>query len=68
MLDLPELKTIKPSDTRSIVHKCCVKAVKRAYSTIVNTLNNMYEQTHKPETLVISKVQQYLPYIFLIMF
>ena len=49
VLDLPELKTIKPSDTRWLAHKRCVKAVKGSYSAIVNALNNIYEQAHKPE-------------------
>ena len=56
MLDLPELKTIKPSDTRWLAHERCVKAVKGSYSAIVNALNNIYEQTHEPEALGISKV------------
>ena len=56
VLDLPELKTIKPSDTRWLAHECCVKAVKGSYSAIVNALNNIYEQTHEPEALGISKV------------
>ena len=56
VLDLPEVKTIKPSDTRWLAHKCCVKTVKGSYSAIVNALNNIYEQTHEPEALGISKV------------
>ena len=56
MLDLPELKTIKPSDTRWLAHERCVKAVKGSYSAIVIALNNIYEQTHEPEALGISKV------------
>ena len=56
VLNLPELKTIKSSDTRWLAHECCVKAVKGSYSDIVNALNNIYEQTHEPEALGINKV------------
>ena len=55
VLDLPELKIVKPSDTRWLAHQSCVKAVKASYSAIVNTLNNIYELTHEPETLGISR-------------
>lgn len=54
LLDLPELKIVKPSDTQ-LAHERCVKAVKASCSDIVNALNNIYEQTHKPEALGISK-------------
>ena len=40
VLDLPELKIVKPSDTCWLTHERCVKAVKASYSTIVNVLNN----------------------------
>ena len=55
MLDLLELKIVKPSDTRWLAHERCVKAVKASYSAIVNALNNIYEQTHEPEALGISR-------------
>ncbi len=55
VLDLPELKVVKPSDTRWLSHERCVKAVKASYSAIVTALNNIYEQTHAPEALGISK-------------
>ena len=51
---MPELKVIKPSDTRWLAHERCV-AVKENYIAIVITLNNMYEETHQPEALGISK-------------
>ncbi len=38
VLDLPELKIVKPSDTRWLAHECCVKAVKASYSSIVLAL------------------------------
>lgn len=55
MLDLPELKVVKLSETRWLAHEHCVKAVKARYSAIVNTLNNIYDQTHAPEALGISR-------------
>ena len=54
VLNMPELKVIKPSDTRWLVHERCVKAVKDNYTAIVITLNNIYEETHQPEALGIS--------------
>ena len=46
---------IKPSDTRWLAHERCVQAVKENYIAIVITLNNVYEETHQPEGLGISK-------------
>ena len=56
MLDLPELKVVKPSNTRWLAHERYAKAVKASCSAIVNALNNTYENTHEPEALGISKV------------
>ena len=56
VLDLPELKIVKPSDTRWLAHEKCVKVVKANYAAIVVTLENIYEQTHEPEALGISKI------------
>lgn len=55
VLDMSEFKIIKPSDTRWLAHERCVKVVKENYCTIVNALNNIYEETHEPEALGISK-------------
>ena len=54
-LDLPELMIVKPSDTRWLAHECCVKAVKASYSSIVLALENIYETSHEPEALGLSK-------------
>ena len=43
VLDLPELKIVKPSDTRWLAHERCVKAVKASYSSIVLAVENIYE-------------------------
>ena len=55
VLDLPELKIAKPSDTRWLAHERCVKAVKASYGAIVIALNDIYENTHEPESLGLSK-------------
>ena len=43
VLDLPELKIAKPSDTRWLAHEWCVRAVKGA---IINSLNDMHNNSH----------------------
>ena len=53
--DLPELKIVKLSDTRWLVHEHYVKAVKASYSSIVLALENIYETSHEPEALGLSK-------------
>ena len=55
VLDLPELKIVKPSDTRWHAHEHCVKAVKASYSSILHALENIYETSHEPEALGLSK-------------
>ena len=55
VLYLPELKIVKPSDTRRLAHERCVKPVKASYSTIVLALENIYETSHEPEALGLSK-------------
>ena len=40
VLDLLDLKVVKPSNTSWLAHEHCVKAVKASYSAIVNALNN----------------------------
>ena len=48
VLDLPELKIAKPSDTRWLAHEHCVKA---SYSSIVFVLENIFETSHEPEAM-----------------
>ena len=55
VLDLPELKIAKPSDTRWLAHERCVKAVKASYGAIVIALNDIHENTHEPEALGLGK-------------
>ena len=42
ILDFQELKIVKPSDTRWLTHKRCVKSVKASYSFIVLVLEDIY--------------------------
>ena len=56
VLDLLEVKIVKPSDTYWLAHERCVKTVKASYGAIVMALNNIFETTHEPEALGISKV------------
>ena len=47
---------MKPSNTSWLGHERCVKAVKVSYSSIVLALGNIYETSHEPEALELSKV------------
>ena len=51
VLDLPELKFVKQSDTRWLAQERYVKAVKASYNLIVLALENIYETSHEPEVL-----------------
>ncbi len=55
VLDLPELKIVKLSDTRWLTHERCIKAVKASYSSIVLAFENIYETSHEPGSLGLSK-------------
>ena len=55
VLDLPELKIVKQLDTRWLAHEHCVKAVKASYSSIILALEKIYETSHEPEALGLSK-------------
>ena len=54
VLNLPELKIVKPSDTRWLAHERCVRAIKASYGAIVTALNDIHESTHEPEALGLS--------------
>ena len=55
ILDSPEFRIAKPSDTRWLAHERCVKAVKASYGAIVVALDNIHESSHEPEALGLSK-------------
>jgi len=52
---MPEFKILKPSDTRWLAHKRCVKVVKENHCAIFIALNSTYGETHEPEALGIGK-------------
>ena len=51
VLYLPELKIVKPSDTRWLAYECCVKTVKASYSSIVLAFEN-YMKHHMNQKLL----------------
>ena len=55
VLNLPEMKVIKPSDTHWLAHEQCVKAVKASYTTLVVTLVSTYQNFHTLEALGLYK-------------
>ena len=55
VLDFPELKIVKPSDTRCLAHERCVRAVKDSYSAIITALDHIYSESHEPEALGIKR-------------
>ena len=48
-------QVLKPSDTRWFTYECCVKAVKASYSSMVLSLENIYETLNEPEALGLCK-------------
>ena len=46
---------MKLTDTRWLAHEHCVKSVKASYSSIVLALEDIYETSHEPEALGLSK-------------
>ena len=55
VLNVPELKVVKPSDMRWLAHERSVQAVKASNLAIVSALNSIYEDSHEPEAVGLSK-------------
>ena len=55
ILNLPEMKIIKPSDTHWLARGRCVKAVKVSYTALFVTLDSNYQNFHAPEALGLYK-------------
>ena len=55
VINLPEMKVIKPSDTRWFAHERCVKAVKASYTALAVTLDSNYQNFHALEALGLYK-------------
>ena len=51
VLDLPELKIVKPSDTHWLAHERCVQAAKASYNLIVLALQ-IYVKHHMNQKLL----------------
>ena len=43
VLNLPELKVIKPNSTRWLSHERCIKAIRKELPAIILTLQELYE-------------------------
>ena len=56
ILNLPELKVVKPSDTRWLSHERCVRAILKELSSLIITLDNLYEYTGDAEAYGLSLV------------
>ena len=56
VLELPETKIIKSSDTRWLSHQMCMKAVKANYNALMLTLSNNYQNFDEPEALGLYKI------------
>ena len=53
-LRLPELKVVKPSDTRWLSHERCMRAVRKDLPAIVTTLQQLYETSGDAEAFGLS--------------
>ena len=56
VLEILELKIVKHSDIRGLAHEKCVCTVKKCYIAIVAALEQIYEDSHEPKTIGISKL------------
>ena len=56
VLDLLELKIVKPSDTCWLAHEKCVQAVKASYNAVVACLDHIYTDSHEPKALGLKKI------------
>jgi len=43
VLNMPELKVLKPSDTRWLSHERCLRAIHKELPALITTLNQLYE-------------------------
>ena len=56
VLDIPELKIIKPSDTSWLSHEKSVSTVKKCYGAIASAPETIYQESYEPEALGINKI------------
>ena len=53
-LTLPELKVVKPSDTRWLSHERCMRAIRKELPALITTLQQLYETTGDAEAFGLS--------------
>ena len=56
VLNAPDLKMHKPSDTRWLARERCVRAVRRSLPALVATFEEIYEESGDAEAFGISKI------------
>ena len=56
VLNLPELKVVKPSDTRWLSHERCVRAIRKELSALIVTLQQLYEVSGDAEAYGLAMV------------
>ena len=56
VLNLPELKVVKPSDTRWLSHERCIHAIRKEIASLIITLGNLYEGSGDAEAYGLSLV------------
>ncbi|XP_064386984.1 zinc finger MYM-type protein 1-like [Halichondria panicea] len=54
VLGLPELKVVKPSDTRWLSHERCMRAIRKELPALITTLQQLYETTGDAEAFGLS--------------
>ena len=54
ILNLPELKVTKPSDTRWLSHERCVRAIRKELPALITTLQQLHEVTGDAEAYGLS--------------
>ena len=72
VLDIPELKIVKPFDTRWLSHEKCVYTVKKCYGAIMSAFETIYQESHDRRHSVLARSYRSplhcLPYISLTTF
>ena len=54
VLNLPQLKVVKPSDTRWLSHERCIRAIRKDLPALIITLQQLYESSGDAEAYGIS--------------
>ena len=56
VLNMPELKIVKPSDTRWLSHERCLRAIRKELASLIITLDNLYKESGDAEAYGLSLV------------